>query len=290
MENSLFSTNDIVKYLIIIGLIYSILKIIPSQQITNRDLVLIVVIAIVGFISVDCVFFKKNKTEGFESNTGVAKSNGVEKTNDLDLTKLLQNNQPVKTEQKTSCGIEADKVKKQLEDEINVLKNQLQSKGQIPNSDKMLDRYFKSLMDDVVERGLLDSNDVENIKVKLQSKLLSMEEIINSLEIIKKEGKSKVRTVNNKNDDKIYNELPSDFYSPIGNKIANEWDNDYTLLNTTKWQVPMARPPLCINTTPCKVCPSDSSSQHVNLKEWDDSRKVTDNVINKKWANDQASA
>lgn len=285
MENSLFSTNDIVKYLIIFGLIYSILKIIPSQQITNRDLVLIVAIVIIGFVSVDCVFFKKNKTEGFETNTNT----------NHDATKL-ENNQTKHVEsthkpEQTSCGIEVDKAKKNLEDEITVLKKQLQSKEQVHTSDKMLDRYFKSLMDDVVEKGLLDSNDIENIKVKLQSKLLSMEEIIDSLEIIKREGKSKVRTVNNKiNNDNIYNELPSDFYTPVGNKIANEWDNDYTLLNTNKWQVPMARPPLCINTTPCKVCPSDSSSQHVNLKEWDDSRKVTDIAINKKWAQDQASA
>ena len=45
----------------------------------------------------------------------------------------------------------------------------------------------------------------------------------------------------------------------------------------------------CINNTPCAVCPSQSSSSMVSLKEWDDSRYVTQNQINKKWANDQTS-
>ena len=52
----------------------------------------------------------------------------------------------------------------------------------------------------------------------------------------------------------------------------------------------MPRPPVCINTMPCKVCPSDSSSYPVNLKQWDDSRYVTSNKVNKKWAHDQSDA
>ena len=125
----------------------------------------------------------------------------------------------------------------------------------------------------------------------MRSKLLTMEEIISSLETIKKEGKPRVRSVDGKiKNDNIYNELPSDFYSPLGDKIANEWDNEYTILNTNKWQVPMPRPPVCINTSPCKVCPSDSSSSHVNLKQWDDARYVTSNKVNKKWAQDQSDS
>ena len=88
----------------------------------------------------------------------------------------------------------------------------------------------------------------------------------------------------------IYNELPDDFYTPIGDKIANDWENSYTILNTNKWQVPVIRPPVCINNTPCDVCPSQSSSSMVSLKEWDDSRYITQNQINKKWANDQTSS
>ena len=65
-------------------------------------------------------------------------------------------------------------------------------------------------------------------------------------------------------------------FKPIGENIANDWSNDYTILNTDKWKVPMQRPPLCINTNPCKVCPVDSNYP-VNLRAWDESRVISKN-------------
>ncbi len=351
MESFLFSTKDIVKYLIVAGLIYSILKMIPSQQIANKDLILIMIIITVGFVSIDCMFFKNNNPEGFANDEEIEKRsrNDVDAQNNNSVDKVQTNaevedtnqqdsNRPRKkvvrfnldneitqsnketnideistsqqrvreeaaepntavesktvAEPKIACALEVEKVKRQLEDEIDELKVQLQTRTTQPGpNNKIANRYFESLMGDLAEKGLLDSNDIENIKIKMRSKLLTMEEIINSLETLKKEGKPKVPGIDGKiKDDKIYNELPSDFYSPLGDKIANEWDNEYTILNTNKWQVPMPRPPVCINTTPCKVCPSDSSNYPVNLKQWDDSRYVTSNIINKKWAHDQTDA
>ena len=143
-------------------------------------------------------------------------------------------------------------------------------------------------MTDLAEKGVLNNIEINNIQAKLRSKLLSMDEVITSLELLKKEGKSKRKVISQVNNDREYSELPSDFYNPIGDKIANDWDNDYTILNTNKWQVPMPRPPVCINTTPCKVCPSDESNYPVNLKHWDDSRNITGGgTINKKWIENQ---
>ena len=149
-------------------------------------------------------------------------------------------------------------------------------------------KYFESLLTDLQDKHLIDTFDIDNIKLKLRSKLLTFNEIINSLELIKTEGRSKARTVDGQIiNDTQYNELPNEFYSPLGDKLAGEWENDYTLLNTNKWRVPMPRPPVCINTSPCKVCPKDSSTYPVNLKEWDNSRHVTQPAINTKWAEDQ---
>jgi hypothetical protein len=311
MKHFLFSTNDVVKYLIISGLVYSILKLIPSQQLATKDLIVIMFIIIVGFTSVDCMFFKKH-TEDFTNDENPFNLNlNIEEilNNKLiqqqqtqqqttDVAKLLSNlrNKTTVSETqnqgKSACSLEVEKIKRQFEDEINSLKVQLQVKTtQMPTSNEMLNRYFESLINDVVDKGLLNADDVENIKVKVRSKLMTMEEVIKSLEIIKKEGKPKTQNASGTvNDDRKYNELPSDYFNPIGDKIANEWDNEYTILNTNKWQVPMPRPPVCINTTPCQVCPTDSSSSFVGLKDWDNSRYVTDNKINKKWAQDQANS
>ncbi len=193
---------------------------------------------------------------------------------------------------KTSCGLEVEKIRKQMEDEMAELREQLKAKSAIPPSGaKIANKYFESLMNDLADKGILDDGEIDNIQAKLRSKLLSMDEVIARLETLKKEGKSKVRVQDGKvKHDREYSELPSDFYTPIGNQVPTDWTSEYTILNTNKWQVPMARPPVCINTQPCKVCPSDSSNYPVNLKQWDDSRYVTGGSINKKWADDQNSA
>jgi hypothetical protein len=199
---------------------------------------------------------------------------------------------------KTSCGLEVEKIKRQMEEQLSSLKQQLQSQSQSQSqsrlemasfNSKIANKYFESLINDLVDKGILDNAELDNIQVKLRSKLLSMDEVIASLELLKKEGKPKIKIGDVKpKHDREYSELPSDFYDSLGgDKTINEWTNEYTILNTNKWQVPMPRPPVCINTTPCKVCPSDASNYPVNLKQWDDSRYVTGGKINKKWAADQ---
>ena len=185
---------------------------------------------------------------------------------------------------KTSCGLEVEQIKKDMEIQILQLKQQIQSQSAVSPADSIIaNKYFESLISDLENKGIIDNAEINNIKTKIRSKLLTLDEVIASLEILKKEGNSN-KIVKN---DREYSELPSEFYDPLGNKIANNWDNEYTILNTNKWQVPMARPPVCINTSPCKVCPSASSNYPVNLKEWDDSRSITGGKLNKKWAADQ---
>ena len=193
---------------------------------------------------------------------------------------------------KTSCGIEVEKIKKQMEQQLVELKDQLKSKSNIsPSNTKIANKYFEFLINDLSDKGILDSIDIDNFQAKLRSKLLTIDEVISSLEILKQEGKVKNKLQDGKvKNDHQYSELPSEFYTPIGQQVPNEWANEYAILNTNKWQVPMARPPVCINTQPCKVCPSEASTYSVNLKEWDDSRYVTSGKINKKWAQDQDSA
>jgi hypothetical protein len=438
MNNSVFTTRDIVKYLIISGVIYTILKLIPSSKLMEKDLILLLSIITVGFICLDCMF-NKNNTENFtdnkpysschgskpagEDNTcytcddAIAGYNaknwaynekdfpqcntrcyGAKPTDDCytcddvinayktkgwayNIADFKQCNQPVaqsvvqpelqQVMQPVAQSVvqsvvqpvlqpvvqpvvqpvlqpvlrqdaqpvvqnnntiellkieiakldeiiknlytvsDIEKAREIKEDLLNKLKK-IQYNTQVSNNeidamkarrmnelnnqvvgksstDDIANKYYESLIVDLASKGIIDANDIDNIRAKLQSKLLTMDEVIKSLELLKKDGKAKVRQANGKiKSDYEYSELPSDFYNPIGDKIANEWDNDYTILNTNKWQVPMTRPPVCINTTPCKVCPSDSSNYPVGLKQWDDSRTVSGNRINKKWAEDQS--
>ena len=88
-----------------------------------------------------------------------------------------------------------------------------------------------------------------------------------------------------------YSELPSSMYKPLGESISN-WDlkDDYVILNTDKWRVPMPKPPVCINNKPCKICPSYTTGlKGLSVKEWDHSRTITSGTnLNKKWGKDNS--
>jgi hypothetical protein len=316
MESSLFSIKYFVKYLIIVGLIYSILKMVPSQQISQKDITLIIATALIGFISLDSFLCKKSDYETFTTQpTQIIQSQpivqmGQSPTQPIQMkqspTQPIQmiQSQPI-VQMGQSQPITQSKVVTQP---IQMIQSQPIAQSKVvtqPNAQSIVAqpkqviqpiaqsninnsiaiKYFESLINDLSEKGLLDQNEIANIKIKMNSKLLTIEEIIKSLEVLKTTGKSKF---NKLKDDSIYNELPPEFYAPLADKKLNEWDNDYTILNTTKWQVPMLRPPVCVNTIPCQICPSDSSNYSVNLKYWDESRYVTsDNKINKKWVANQ---
>ena len=150
-------------------------------------------------------------------------------------------------------------------EEANNLKNENYHtiKSPIVNN-KLLLNYYNLLIKELYNNKVLNDIDLKNIKLKLDSKLFTLEEIILQLENLKSQI-----TINTN----ITNDLPQDFFKPIGDKVPNDWENDYTILNTSKWQVPMPRPPVCINNSPCRVCPTDSSN-YINLQQWDDARYV----------------
>jgi hypothetical protein len=187
--------------------------------------------------------------------------------------------------QYASCADEVNKVKKEMEQQMSQLKMDMINKLNQNDQNKLSHRYFESLLEELHTKNLLDESDINNIRVKMQTRLLSLEDVVNSLEIVKKQGQPKPPKTNvnssqyapTKVDGKevIYNELPKEYYMPMGDKIANEWDTTFSLLNTDKWRVPMPKPPVCINTTPCQVCNSDNNSYSTALKYWDDSRNVT---------------
>ena len=183
-----------------------------------------------------------------------------------------------------ACNLEIDKIRHemnlQMQTQIEELKTQINN---TPSNNSDIERkYYNSLIIDLLNMKLLTDNDVENINNKLKLKLLTLPEIITSLETLKStKTSSQVDNSDNK-----YNELPSGFFTPIGDKIANNWDNDYAILDTKLWTVPMQKPPMCVNNYPSNVSPS-SSSNTVNLKEWDNSRVVSNTQINKAWVNKQ---
>lgn len=190
-----------------------------------------------------------------------------------------------------NCEVEVAKMRREMQDTISKLKQEIASQSVKSEQSPFAKKYMSILIADLLENRIIDSDDVENINAKLISGAITTNDAIKSLEKLRSIGRpKKVSKPKDRQNDMKYSDLPADYYKPLGDKIANQWDNEYTILNTDKWQVPQPRPPVCISNGPCKVCPTHTDGYGVNLKEWDDSRVVSNHKINKKWAKDQAKS
>lgn len=68
-----------------------------------------------------------------------------------------------------------------------------------------------------------------------------------------------------------YTELPPEMHQPLGtydSTFTNDFDHGYTYLNTSKWSVPMRKPPVCIQEKECPVCPVFTTGTHMELKDF----------------------
>jgi hypothetical protein len=180
-----------------------------------------------------------------------------------------------------------EKLKRQISQHIGELEDKIKSFENQPINENM-EKYKNYLMKDLAEVGVLDQIDIDNLNSKLDNNVMTINEAISKLENLKLRSKPRAK-LNKAKNESDYNELPSDFYDPLGDPQLSQWDTAFHMLNTNKWQVPMPRPPVCINTSPCKVCPEvdDTNSNSLRLKDWDYARKVMNLTINKDWANDQ---
>ena len=76
----------------------------------------------------------------------------------------------------------------------------------------------------------------------------------------------------------IANEMSYTDYNtlPVGSNVNSQnSDFSYSFLPPDRWYPIPPHPPVCVTETKCPVCPLTSNSESINLKEWDDSRRIT---------------
>ena len=177
----------------------------------------------------------------------IQKNNDDKNINNSNLQKVNDENILKNNDDKNINNANLQKI-----NDENILKN-----------NTIIKKYYNSLIDDLLKHKLLTVAEIENINLKLKLNISNISDIIESLEIL----------IKNKPNYNIENELPDDFFSPLGKGVPNNWVDEYTILNTNKWTVPMRIPPICINNNPCTVCPLDSSN-YTTTKNWNNARYV----------------
>lgn len=163
-----------------------------------------------------------------------------------------------------------------LQEEINKLKN-INEEEDI-HTTKM--KTMKMLLENLTEKGVLNQEDTKNLLAKLKSDILTIDEVIERLEKMKLLSTNIQPIKSKKPDNKWWNdmdksELPEEMHHPLVSAKDLEFKNEYSILNTEKWTVPMPRPPVCIDSHPKDIMPVGTSGYPINLKNFDDSRYVS---------------
>ncbi|ADO67397.1 hypothetical protein crov363 [Cafeteria roenbergensis virus] len=148
-------------------------------------------------------------------------------------------------------------------------------------------KTYQLLLEHLMEKNILSSEDNETLKVKLTTGVLTVDEAINRLEKLKLAAiniKTPPHIESNKNwwSDMNKSELPAAMYLPLGTQIDSNFSNEYAILNTDKWAVPMPRPPVCIDSTPKEVMPVGTYGYPLNIKYFDEARYVTTSATQEK--------
>lgn len=135
-------------------------------------------------------------------------------------------------------------------------------------------KYMDMLFSKLKKEGLLTDDDIEKMRRKLNAGVDDVGSIIIKLEKLN-------------NNSMKFSVKDDEYYKSLGSGISKKWSDKYTILDTKNWAVPAYKPPVCVTNMRCKVCPDTTSGYPVNLMEWDESTKVSNTSINKKWANSQ---
>ena len=197
---------------------------------------------------------------------------------------------------------EISSVKRNLLDEIDDLKDNLNKKKSVIITD-IEKRNIKVLLKELLSHKVLNIDEVENIYSSAKKGDVNLTNVIKALEKLRDSTVKKLTetTINKSTDndrivdkksslygDMKYDELPPEKRIPLGDQIPpDDWENQYTLLNTDKWSVPQRKPPLCVASKHMDPLPSNESGYPMLLKEWDNSRVISNTYINQKWAKDQ---
>lgn len=79
-------------------------------------------------------------------------------------------------------------------------------------------------------------------------------------------------------DDVLKNEMPYNYTDyntiPVSDNTGS-FEYGYSFLPPTKWYPTPPHPPVCVSEKKCPVCPVYTQGTNVDLKEWDQTRRIT---------------
>ena len=254
--------NKILQYIAQIIAVYLIFKYVPSQSINNHDIIIITII-----ITLFCILMEnivEPSTLQKEQICSTICSN-KKKENMTSVPQENVNNESSSQVNINQVSTNQVNVNQELANQVNVIQTNDSDKNQAVLSNNQSTEILKSATsnDDTYYSSLFPATYYK----------------IHASDNIERVGSRAA-------DDLVRSDMPYNDYNhlPIPkNYVTESTDYGYSFLPPEKWYPEPPFPPVCVTEKRCPVVPLYTTGTNINLKDWDNSRRVTppDNINTK---------
>ena len=252
--------SNVVKYLIVGVLVYSLFTYIPKQKMDNNDVLLIavtIVLLYIGFDNLQNLFSKNSTSDAINCNKYCSVPNVPIENFSTMLVKQSESEilQVNKESENKPIPVES----KPIQPPANVISSTTQNDGTVV---------------------LRNTDGSYNISPE------------NNQYIARGEKRSESGVLTNElKYDKEYNFYDLSILPITTNKPDELFEYGYSYLPPKDWYPVPPRPPICVTNSRSTVCPALTTGLGVELKEWNESRRVTGpDSINTEYVKDKLNS
>jgi hypothetical protein len=254
------------------------------MNLSNIDIIFNTVIIVLFFVLVEQLYAKK--PENFSNCPSVC--NRIEKMTDMAKVEpkldLVASNLETKIDTKIdTLPAIVNNVQKKTEevfhnedDKVTMFKNMLEHlKHSVDELHQKINSSQSHSSESSMEKPQMENIQNRDMKHNIKE-MLQKRDIRAGIE----------RNGSREEEDVIYNEMGYTDYNHL--PLADNYDNDsfeygYSFLPPEKWYPQPPFPPMCVTEKKCNVMPVYASGTPMDVKEWNDSRRITqpDNIKTK---------
>ena len=278
---------NILKYIVLTIAIYSVLKYVLDYNMTNFDTIITTTILVLLIILAETLYkicigdnFKSIDKKNYCSSV----CNRLEPMADISYNTKKDNTKKDNTKK--------DNTKKDNNKKDNPVKdNPEKDNPEKDNPEK--DNVEKDITIEVSDNSLQESETtmqesettMQESETTMQESETTLGESINTVEE-KPNNNNKIEREGNRNTDGVINtEYEYTDYNmlPMAEDNTGNFEYGYSFLPPEKWYPQPPNPPICVSNTKSNVTPVYTTGTPIDVKEWNESRRVTppDNINTK---------
>jgi len=273
-------TSKLIRYSVVLVGIFGLLKLIPRVHIETRDAIISTIVLFALYVFVENVFIKPNNctTEKLDGTVG-NNQNMPDSKQVSSLFNSMMNNQ---------SNVKSPIVQSPASSPTMSSPSAIPAPSAIPSNDVSSESVAFPSTSPYNTDGLKPGGCKDCVKKTVDSEgMVAYKYRTDTQKYTSGETRADAGVMKADNEMQ-YNDY---FIMPISAEDEGSFEEGYSMLPPSKWYPVPPHPPVCVTEKKCPVCPVMTSGAPVDLKEWNDSRRITPgDVVNTDYAKDKMNS